>query len=194
MIQIDDTLISLDIFEKLFSCDLQLCKGVCCIEGDSGAPLEQEELVAIEKNYEQIKPYMKAEGIRSVEEHGFGEIDSDGDLVTPLINGVECAYAIEEKGSCWCAIEKAWSEGKSTFRKPISCHLYPIRITKYTDFEALNYNKWSICKCALIKGKKERMPLYKFLKEPLIEKYGKDWYEQLEIVAKEIDEGRIEIR
>ncbi|MGL5682747.1 MAG: DUF3109 family protein [Marinifilaceae bacterium] len=194
MIQIDDTLISFDIFEKLFSCDLASCKGVCCIEGDSGAPLEESELQEIADNYEQIKPYMKPEGISAIETHGYGEIDSDGDLVTPLINGVECAYAIEENGSCWCAIEKAWYEGKCSFRKPISCHLYPIRITKYTEFEAVNYNKWSICKCALAKGKKEHMPVYKFLKEPLIRKYGEDWYKQLEVVAQEIEAGRIETR
>ena len=107
MIQIDDTLISFDIFEKLFSCDLASCKGVCCIEGDSGAPLEESELQEIADNYEQIKPYMKPQGIAAIEAHGYGEIDSDGDLVTPLINGVECAYAIEEDGNCWCAIEKS---------------------------------------------------------------------------------------
>lgn len=193
MIQIEDALVSFDIFEKKFCCDLKQCKGVCCIEGDSGAPLEQEEPGKIELNYEDIKPYMKIEGIQAVEEQGFAVIDRDGDLVTPLIHSRECAYAIEEDEVCWCAIEKAWMKGKSNFRKPVSCHLYPIRLTRYKGFEALNYNKWDICQCARKKGEQEGIPLYRFLKDALIERYGKDWYEQLEYAAREIEAGHIEI-
>lgn len=193
MIQIGDAIVSFDIFEKKFSCDLVSCKGACCIDGDSGAPLGDGELEQIEQNYANIKNYMKPSGIATVEEQGFGGKDLDGDLVTPLINGVECAYAIDENGSCWCAIEKAWSEGKSTFRKPVSCHLYPIRIKKYPDFETVNYNKWKICHCAVLRGEREGIPLYRFLKEALIAKYGEEWYEQLEYAAKEIEAGRIEI-
>lgn len=193
MIQIGEALVSFDIFDQKFCCDLSQCKGECCIEGDSGAPLEKEEQTKIEANYENVKAYMKPEGIKSVEEQGFSTIDRDGDLVTPLINGCECAYTIDENGSCWCAIEKAWVEGKSTFRKPISCHLYPIRITRYGEYETLNYNKWNICQCARIKGNKEGVPLYRFLKDALIVRYGEEWYQQLEYAAHEIETGKIEI-
>lgn len=193
MIQIEDALVSFDIFEEKFCCDLAQCKGVCCVEGDSGAPLEKDEPGKIEANYRNVKPCMKAEGIAAVEEQGYAVIDRDGDLVTPLIHNRECAYAIEENGACWCAIEKAWTEGKSSFRKPISCHLYPIRISKYEGFEALNYNRWEICACARRKGREEGIPLYRFLKDALILRYGREWYEQLEYAAREIEAGRIEI-
>ncbi len=193
MIQIEDALVSFDIFEEKFCCDLAQCKGVCCVEGDSGAPLEKDEPEKIEANYGSVKSYMKAEGIVAVEEQGYAVIDRDGDLVTPLIHDRECAYAIEENGACWCAIEKAWTEGKSSFRKPISCHLYPIRISKYEGFEALNYNRWDICACARKKGWEEGIPLYRFLKDALIERYGREWYEQLEYAAREIEAGNIEI-
>lgn len=191
MIQIGNTLISFDVFEKKFCCDLHQCKGVCCIDGDSGAPLEQGEARKIGDNYGYIKQYMKSQGIDAVAEQGFSVVDREGDVVTPLIAGLECAYAIEENGACWCAIEKAWTEGKSTFRKPVSCHLYPIRITKYPEFEALNYNKWDICSCARLKGEREGVPLYRFLKEALVAKYGAEWYEQLEYAAGEIERGKI---
>lgn len=191
MIQIGNALVSFDVFEKKFCCDLHQCKGVCCIDGDSGAPLEQGEARKIGDNYGHIKQYMKSQGIDAVAEQGFSVVDREGDVVTPLIAGLECAYAIEENGACWCAIEKAWTEGKSTFRKPVSCHLYPIRITKYPEFEALNYNKWDICSCARLKGEREGVPLYRFLKEALVAKYGAEWYEQLEYAAGEIERGKI---
>lgn len=193
MIQIEDTIVSFDIFEKKFCCDLQQCKGMCCVEGDSGAPLEEGEEKEIEKNYAGIREYMKPEGREAVEEQGYALIDGDGDLVTPLIAGRECAYAIASGGGCWCAIEKAWTEGKSDFRKPVSCHLYPIRINRYDGFEALNYNQWEICRCAREKGEREGIPLYVFLKGPLIRKYGEEWYQQLEYAAHEIEAGKIEI-
>lgn len=192
MIQIGNVLVSFDVFEKKFCCDLSHCKGVCCIEGDSGAPLEKSEKKKIERNYLNIKPYMKPAGVDAIEKQGFAVIDRDGDLVTPLVANRECVYAIEENGFCWCAIEKAWAEGKSNFRKPVSCHLYPIRVKKYPEFEALNYNKWDICACARQKGEQEGIPLYRFLKDALINKYGAEWYEQLEVAANEIETGRIE--
>lgn len=194
MIQIENTLVSFDIFEKKFSCDLSRCKGICCIEGDLGAPMDADEIGKIENNYDSIKVYMKPAGIQAVEKQGLAVIDCEGDLGTPLIDHRECAYAIDENGCCWCAIEKAWTEGKSSFRKPLSCHLYPIRITKYAAFDAVNYNKWKICSCARVKGEQEEMPLYRFLKEALIRKYGADWYEQLEYAAHEIEAGHLEIR
>lgn len=193
MIQIENTLVSFDIFEKKFCCDLGQCKGVCCVDGDSGAPLEKNEPRRIKENYNGIRPFMKPEGLKAVEEQGFSIIDRDGDLVTPLIAERECAYAIEENGVCWCAIEKAWTRGNSDFRKPISCHLYPIRITRYPEFEALNYNKWNICHCARVKGEQEGIPLYRFLKDALIARYGEEWYSQLEYAAQEIEAGHIEI-
>ena len=194
MIQIGDTIISLDIFEKKFCCDLTVCKGACCVEGDSGAPLEEGEAEQIRENYEKIRPYMKSEGLTAVEEQGFSTIDVEGDLVTPLIGGRECAYAIEEGGSCWCAIEKSWSRGESSFRKPISCHMYPIRVKQYQNYEAMNYDQWSICACARLKGEQEGVPVYVFLKDALITKYGEEWYEQLCYAAREIETGKIKFR
>ena len=123
MIQIGDAIVSLDVIERKFCCDLIACKGACCVEGDAGAPLEEGEVERIRENYERFRPYMKPEGIAAVEEQGFSVIDVEGDEGTPLINGKECAYSINEDGGCWCAIEKSWSRGESSFRKPISCHL-----------------------------------------------------------------------
>lgn len=194
MIQIGDTIISLDVLERKFYCDLKACLGVCCVAGDSGAPLEEEEKQEIVANYPRFRQFMKPEGIQVVETQGFTTIDIEGDLVTPLIDGKECAYAIEEGGSCWCAIEKAWFEGLSTFRKPISCHLYPIRVTKYRNYEAVNYDQWQICVGGRIKGEQEGMPVYRFLKDALIRKYGEEWYEQLVYVAGEISKGKLKIR
>ena len=193
MIQIENTLVSFDIFEKKFCCDLVKCKGVCCVDGDSGAPLEKEEPRKIKENYAGILPFMKPEGVKAVEEQGFSMIDRDGDLVTPLIDGRECAYAIEDNGNWWCAIEKAWTKRKSRFRKPVSCHLYPIRITRYLEYEALNYNKWEICSDARLIGDQEGLLLYRFLIEALIARYGEKWYEQFEYADLLIEAGRIEV-
>jgi len=194
VIQIEDTIVSWDIFEQKFCCDLAVCKGACCVEGDSGAPLEEKETERIRVNYERIRPYMTEAGVKVVEQQGFSVIDMEGDEVTPLIAGRECAYAIEENGNCWCAIEKAWLKGESDFRKPISCHLYPVRITKYRNYEAVNYNEWSICACARKRGVKEGIPLYVFLKDAFIARYGEEWYAQLCLAAKELESGRIKYR
>lgn len=186
MLQIGEAIVSLDVLEKRFCCDLQACRGACCIEGDSGAPLEEEEGALLQEHYPAIAPFMKAEGLQAVAGQGYAVVDSDGDLVTPLIDGKECAYAIEENGSCWCAIEKAWFAGKVSFRKPVSCHLYPIRITRYQQYEAVNYNQWHVCRGGRCRGEREDVPLYRFLKEPLIRKYGEEWYEQLCYAAEEV--------
>ena len=191
MVQIGNVLVSFDIFEKKFCCDLSQCKGICCIEGDYGAPLHKKEIRNIKENYEKIKTYMKPEGIAAIEQQGFAVKDCDGEWTTPLINGRECAFTIEADGCCWCAMEKAWTEGKSTFRKPVSCHLYPIRIARYVGFEALNYHKWSVCREARIKGEKEGIPVYRFLKEALISQYGEEWYKDLEYAAQEYEAGRL---
>lgn len=186
MISIDKTIISEDVIKVQFVCDLKSCHGDCCVEGDEGAPLEEEEIGIIEDALDEIVPYMTSEGITVVDKSGVFDYGMDGDYVTPLINGEECAFVYQEKGVWFCAIEKAYREGKIDFVKPISCHLYPIRITEYADFDAINYHKWPICSSALKYGKELGVPVYKMLKEPLIRKYGEKWYQKLE---KEIDSG-----
>ena len=184
MLQIEDTLISDDLIEKKFVCNLNGCKGICCVEGDSGAPLEEEERNFLDTEFEEIKPFLRLEGIEAVEKNGKYYIDSEYDYVTTLVNEKECAYAVfEENGTASCGIEKAYLAGKSSFRKPLSCWLYPVRIKKIQNITAVNYDVWDICKPALIQGEKLGVPVFKFLKEPLIKKFGKEWYEQLEYYA-----------
>jgi hypothetical protein len=180
MIVIGDTVISDDIADKFFVCNLQKCKGACCVEGDLGAPLEVDELKTMEEIYETVKPYMSKEGIDAIENQGVYIKDWEGDFSTPTIKDRECAYAIWENGFLKCAIEKAYYDKKVDFKKPISCHLYPIRISHYEHYDALNYDRWHICNDACHHGSDLGVPLYKFLKEPLIRKYGEDWYKELE--------------
>ncbi len=188
MVEIGRTLISLDIFEQHFLCDLFKCKGACCIEGDSGAPITEEELEIIEQDYSTFEGYLPEKHTKEIKKKGFSVIDSDGDLVTPLVNNRQCAYSFyDEKGILKCAIEKAYFEGKTKFRKPVSCHLFPIRITEYKKFDAVNYQELDICKPGKKCGKSQKLPLYKFLKEPLIRKYGEDWYNELVIAAEYLD-------
>ena len=180
MIEIGKAIVSFDVLEEYFLCDLMKCKGACCVEGDSGAPLTKEEAVEIERILPNIEPYMTSEGKKAVERQGVSLIDSDGDLVTPLIDTKECAFTfVDEYGIIRCAIEKAYLDGKVSFRKPVSCHLFPIRITEYKRFDAINYQKIPICRPARKCGSSAKQPLYLFLKEPLIRRYGNDWYEQL---------------
>ncbi|MDP4205740.1 MAG: DUF3109 family protein [Bacteroidota bacterium] len=184
MIQIDNTIVSFDVLEKYFLCDLKQCKGICCVEGASGAPLTEEEAKIVEDAYPEIEPYLPAKSKEEIALQGYSVIDQDGDLVTPIINGKECVYAYEDKvGVTKCGIEKAFLDGKISFRKPISCHLYPIRITEYEEFDAVNYERIEICKAARACGLAERLPVYRFLREPLIRKYGEEWYAKLEIAA-----------
>lgn len=182
MIAIDNTLVSEDLLDKKFVCDLNACKGECCVAGDSGAPLDEDELPILDKILDQVKPYMLKKGIKAVEKHGPYVVDSDGDYTTTLVSEkAECAFVyFDETKTAKCAIEKAYYEGKIDWKKPISCHLYPVRITKHKNYDAVNYNRWSICKPACECGKKLDVPVYKFLKEPLIRKYGKNWFKQLE--------------
>ncbi len=187
MLQLENTILSRDIFDKQFVCDLNKCKGYCCVEGDTGAPLELDECSILNNIIEQVKPYMSDKGIRAISEHGvyiFNEIANENQ--TPLIGKAECAYVYFKDKIAFCAIEKAYVEGKVDFRKPISCHLYPIRITKYNKYDAINYHKWSVCKDACVKGKAEKVILYDFLKEPLIRKYGEAWYKMLIEVGTEL--------
>jgi hypothetical protein len=190
MIQIEDKILSLDIFQKYFCCDLAKCLGACCVHGQSGAPLAHDEVVILEDILSKITPYLKPEGLKSIKEQGIAVIDTDGDLVTPLIDGKECAYCISVKGISFCAIEKAWIEKKIDFRKPISCHLYPIRVKNYTTFVGLNYDQWEICEPARKSGLNQNVPIYKYLKDALTRAYGENFYLQVEEAAKLLEEGK----
>lgn len=184
MLQIDNTIISLDVIEKKFICDLHKCHGICCVEGDSGAPLEDEELLQIEDALPFVWDDLSEQSKTLIDKQGVSYIDVEGDLVTSINNGKECVFTLfDEKGTCQCAFEKAWNEGKIPFRKPISCHLYPIRVKKYRDFVGVNYDQWDICAAAKIFGDRENVPVYVFLKEPLIRKFGEEWYKELCIAA-----------
>lgn len=180
MIQIKDTLISEDIFETCFVCDLGKCKGMCCVEGDAGAPLTHEEYEAIKDVLPEIWDDLLPKARELIEKQGIAYIDDDGELVTSIIKGRECVFTyFDADGVCRCAIDNAFREGKISVQKPISCHLYPIRLRKYDDFTALNYDRWSVCRPALRLGKKTGIKLYQFLKEPLICKFGEEWYQEV---------------
>ena len=179
MIQLEHTLISDDLITVHFACDLSKCKGSCCVEGDAGAPLEEEEISLLEDYIDEIKPFMLEEGMREIGNTGVFDYDADGKYVTPLVNGKECAFVFFEEGIARCAIEKAFQEKTIPFPKPLSCHLYPVRIKDLHEGEALNYHKWNICNKALENGMKLHMPLYLFLEEALIRKYGRNWYNNL---------------
>ncbi|WP_138483193.1 DUF3109 family protein [Dyadobacter bucti] len=180
MILIDNTCISDDIEDQLFVCNLDKCKGACCVEGDSGAPLDEDELAILDAIYPAVEPYLSEEGKAVIAKEGTHTTDWEGDHVTPVINGRECAYAIYDKrGILKCGIEEAYNDGKINYKKPISCHLYPIRVTKYEQYHALNYDRWEICSPACSFGAELGVPVYKFLKEPLIRAYGTKWYDQL---------------
>lgn len=184
MLQIGNTIVSLDILEKEFCCDLHQCKGACCIEGDSGAPVTLEEVKQIKELYPLFEEYLSERNRAEIKKQGFSVIDSDGDLVTPLVGNNECVYSFtDEESITKCAIEKAFVEKKSSFRKPISCQLFPIRITEYKRFDAINYQQLVICKFGRDCGKSHNVPLWQYLKEPLTRKYGKKWYSELEIAS-----------
>ncbi len=190
MILIEDkVLVSLDVIEEQFLCNLDACKGACCWEGDAGAPLEKEELAILDKIYETVKPYLRPEGVAAIEAQGRYVFVEEGDYQefgTPLVDNGPCAYmTVDTKGIAKCGIEEAYLDGKVDFKKPISCHLYPIRISKYGDIDAVNYERWDICSAACTAGKKAKLPVYQFLKEPLIRKYGEAVYNELDEVAKD---------
>lgn len=181
MIKIDNTLITDDLQSSFFVCDLSRCKGACCVEGDLGAPLEEEELPVMEAVYPEVAPYLSQAGRKAIEEQGTYIKDYEGDFSTPTIDGKECAYAIYDGNNVLkCGIEVAYNHGKTNFQKPISCHLYPVRITSYKEYDAVNYDRWHICDPACTLGRSLKIPLYKFLKIPLIRKYGASWYRKLE--------------
>ena len=181
MIQIEDKLISEDIFSEEFVCNLSKCKGACCVAGDVGAPLEKYETEILERIFPAVKSYLRPEGVKALEEQGTWTLDpNDGDYVTPMFNGEECAYVnFDEKGITKCGHEKAYENGAVDWQKPISCHLYPIRATEYSTFTAMNYHEWDVCNDACVLGKELKVPIYKFLKTPLIRKYGEEFYSTL---------------
>lgn len=179
MIIVDDCIVSEHVADKCFACDLCACKGECCIEGDAGAPVEESEVPILEEVLPLVKPYMTPAGIEVVERDGVAVPDPAGEPSTPLVNNRECAYVFWENGLALCAIEKAYREGKISFKKPISCHLYPIRVDDYGEFKSLNYHEWDVCRCAVAKGRETGVPLYIYLKEPLIRKFGEEWYAEL---------------
>ena len=188
LLEIGDKVVSTQIFERKFVCDLNTCKGACCIEGDAGAPLTLEEVDILEDTLDVIKPYLREEGLKAIEEQGVFYMDQDNEPVTTLVNDAECAFVyFDEKGITKCGVEQAYLDGKSDFKKPISCHLYPIRTKKFNDFTALNYDKWDICATACDCGNELNVPVFRFLKEPIIRAFGEPFFKELEIVSKEIE-------
>lgn len=181
MIEIDDKIVSADLLREGFLCDLSRCKGICCVEGNAGAPLDLDEADVLEAEYPNYRPYMTAEGIAAVERQGFMVVDEEGDYTTPLVDDAECAYAYRENGVTLCAIEKAWMEGRTPFRKPISCHLYPIRLMPFSNGTiGLNYHRWSVCEGARECGRRAGVPVYKSLREAIVRRFGESFYHQLE--------------
>ena len=180
MMKVGEVLVSDEVKSVEFVCHLEKCKGACCVEGELGAPLDLDELPIMKEIQTAVAPYLTNEGKKAIAEQGPYLLDEDGDYSTPTIGGRECAYAhYDPKGVLKCGIEQAYLDGKISYRKPISCHLYPIRITKKKDFEAVNYHRWSVCSDACTLGRSLQVPLYKFLKDPLIRKYGESWYAEL---------------
>jgi len=181
MIEVGSVLVHEDIVRENFVCNLKKCKGACCLEGDSGAPLNHDERHILDEIYPKVKPFMTAKGIATIEETGTYVTDFEGDYTTPCVDtNKECAYVTWENGITKCAIEKAYEYGAISWKKPLSCHLYPIRITKYPEFDVLNYDRWSICSPACSFGNELKVHVHEFLKEPLIRKYGEEWYKELE--------------
>lgn len=191
MLQIDNTLISLDLLEERFVCDLFACKGICCVEGDAGAPLEKDEIEKLKEVLPQVWDDLPKSSQKVIEKQGVYYIDDDGEPVTSIVGRKECVFAYKEKSGIWkCAVEKAYREGRIDFYKPISCHLYPVRLQKFKELTAVNVHRWNVCDCARSNGQNLNVPVYKFLKEPLIRQFGNEWYKQLEIAADEFSKSQ----
>ena len=189
MVELGDKVVSLDIIREKFVCDLSKCKGICCVEGESGAPLEDEEVNLLRAEYERIAPYLRGEGRKAIQQQGTAVMDADKEMVTPLVGGKdECAYAVFENDIARCGIEKAWEEGATGFRKPVSCHIYPIRVKKYHSLKAVNYDRWKVCDPARVNGEKENVPVYRFVKDAIGRKFGMDFYQKLEIISEGLEE------
>ncbi|MDC6350425.1 DUF3109 family protein [Zeaxanthinibacter sp. PT1] len=186
MFQLGKTIVSEEIIENDFVCNLSACKGACCVEGEAGAPLEKEETEILREIYPKVRPYLRPEGITAIEQQGTFVKGTDGDWETPLVNNKECAYVtFEENGTALCGLEQAAKDGVTDWVKPVSCHLYPVRVREYTELTAVNYHKWQICDPACSLGTELQVPVYKFVKDALVRKFGHDWYTELEKVAEE---------
>lgn len=180
MLQIQNVLVSLDLAERFFQCDLDSCLGECCIEGDAGAPITEEEYQKLKEVKDIVWDDLLPSAKERIKEAGVGYIDEEGDLVTQIVDGRNCVFTTYAPGGkCLCAIDKAYREGRCNWRKPISCYLYPLRLTEYPDFTAVNYHRWKICRCAEIAGRAKGIRLYQAMREPLIERFGRDWYDEL---------------
>ncbi|VXB23174.1 conserved hypothetical protein [Flavobacterium sp. 9AF] len=186
MFQLNKTIVSEEILEKEFVCNLSACKGACCVDGDAGAPLDEAETKILQEIYPKVKPFLRPEGIKAIEEQGTFVTGEDGEFETTLIDGRDCAYVIFDKETALCGIEQAYNQGVIDWKKPVSCHLYPIRVKEYSDFAAVNYHKWYICSDACSLGKELEVPIYKFVKEALVRKFGQQWYDELEKVAQDL--------
>lgn len=187
MVQIGDTIVSFAIFQEYFCCTPSHCKGICCVEGDAGAPVAIDEVEKLEEAFEIVENEMTPQARAVVAEQGVVYNDRDGDLVTSIINGKDCVFAShDDKGCCICLIEKAYNEGRTNWRKPISCYLYPVRLSKVGDMTAVNFHKWDVCRSAQVAGRRKGIRAYQFLREPLIERFGKEWYDELLVVADEL--------
>ena len=189
MLQIEDTLVSLDLIERFFHCDMSHCKGACCIEGEAGAPLEKDEFETLRKILPAVWNDLSPEAREVIHKQGVGYIDISGEIVTSIVDGKDCVFTCyESNGICRCAIEKAFREKRIDFIKPVSCHLYPVRVTQHKHYRAVNYHRWKVCRSAEILGGKAQIRLYRFLREPLMRKFGEKWYEQLELCAHEYNQ------
>ena len=186
MLQIEDTILSFDVLDEQFVCDLAACKGACCVEGDAGAPLTESEINSLEELLPLILDELPAASQEVIRSQGVFYFDAENEPVTSIVDGRECVFAYTDNGVWKCAVEKAYRQGKTDFIKPLSCHLYPIRVKQYDSFRAVNYHRWKICECAVDNGAKLKVPVYRFLKEPLIRAFGSEWYSQLLIAAKEL--------
>ena len=191
MVQVGDVIVSFDVLREKFSCDLDACKGACCIEGDAGAPVTLDEIAEIESLLPDIEDDLTPEARAIIARQGVAYTDPTGDLVTSIVREKDCVFCMKKGGMTLCAIEKAWREGRTSFMKPVSCHLYPIRVSHFGQYYALNYNRWGICKAAVIKGEKDGIPVYRFLREPLIRRFGQAWYDELELVVSELSKQHL---
>lgn len=191
MFQLGKTIVSEEIIEKDFVCNLSACKGACCVAGDAGAPLEEGELQIMKDIYPEVKPFLREEGIKAIEAQGVYTTNDFGEHETTLIDNADCAYVIfDEKNTALCAIEEAYNSGLISWKKPVSCHLYPIRIREYSQFTGVNYDKWEICDDACSLGKELQVPVYKFVKQALVRKFGEQWYSELEEVAEKLKKNQ----
>lgn len=188
ILQVGNVLLSPDIITEKFCCDLNKCKGECCVEGDAGAPITLDEIAGIEDSLEVVWSNLSASAQAVIDKQGVAYTDPEGDLVTSIVGGKDCVFTCYDKGCCLCALEKAYREGKTSFCKPISCALYPIREKRFSNGSiGLNYNRWGICQCAQERGEELNIPVYIFLKTPLIRRFGEEWYKQLEELASSIN-------